>query len=233
MAAEQTCRRGLAAVVVAVGMVAGAVAAQDFDTVEEGLAANLEEMVSLSERACSVGAKPDFLLFNEFPLTGYSFGTRQEKLQFTITVPGPQTDRLGEPLGRSGHLAGVKRRVGRAEACLDRRRDEPGDDRTERRQRGSGRHPGGEAVRQRNEEPALAGDEERHRHRDHAAGDQSGHLDESVPSSPDSGDEASFDPAAELPEEEPAAVASAEESEESQEGSRWSISRFTRGLGDF
>jgi predicted amidohydrolase len=69
---------------------------QDFDTVEEGLAANLEEMVSLSERACSVGAKPDFLLFNEFPLTGYSFGTRQEKLQFTITVPGPQTDRLGE-----------------------------------------------------------------------------------------------------------------------------------------
>jgi len=67
----------------------------------------------------------------------------------------------------------------------------------------------------------------------HAAGDQSGQLPESVPSFPDSGAESMHVPATEQPEEEPAAVASAEESEESQEGSRWSISRFTRGLGDF
>jgi predicted amidohydrolase len=40
--------------------------------------------------------KPDFLLYIEFPLTGYSYGTREEKLEFTITVPGPETDRLGE-----------------------------------------------------------------------------------------------------------------------------------------
>ena len=69
---------------------------QDYDDVAEGLVANLEKMVEFCERACSEGSKPDFLLFNEFPLTGYSFGTRQEKLRFTITVPGPETQRLGE-----------------------------------------------------------------------------------------------------------------------------------------
>ncbi len=69
---------------------------QDFDNVTEGLRANLEEMVAMVERACSEGQHPDFILFNEFPLTGYSFGTRDEKLEFTITVPGPETDRLGE-----------------------------------------------------------------------------------------------------------------------------------------
>jgi hypothetical protein len=66
-----------------------------------------------------------------------------------------------------------------------------------------------------------------------AAGAQSGHLDRSVPSSPDSGAGNAYAPEPGQPEEEPASVASAEESEESREGSRWSISRFTRGLGDF
>ncbi len=69
---------------------------QDFDTVQEGLAHNLEHMVSFAERACSEGPKPDFILYNEFPLTGYSTGTRDEKLQFTLQIPGPETNRLGE-----------------------------------------------------------------------------------------------------------------------------------------
>ena len=69
---------------------------QDFARVDQGLEANLAKMIVLSETACSEGSKPDFLLFNEFPLTGYSFGTREEKLRFTITIPGPETDRLGE-----------------------------------------------------------------------------------------------------------------------------------------
>ncbi len=69
---------------------------QDYDDVAEGLKTNLESMVSMVEKACSEGKHPDFILFNEFPLTGYSFGTRDEKLEFTITVPGPETDRLGE-----------------------------------------------------------------------------------------------------------------------------------------
>jgi predicted amidohydrolase len=46
--------------------------------------------------ACTKGKKPDFILFNEFPLTGYSSGTRTEKLKYTIQVPGPETKRIGE-----------------------------------------------------------------------------------------------------------------------------------------
>lgn len=69
---------------------------QEAESIEAGLEINLNTMVRLSAQACSEGKKPDFLLFNEFPLTGYSTGTREEKLQFTIQIPGPETARLGE-----------------------------------------------------------------------------------------------------------------------------------------
>ncbi|MEM7610642.1 MAG: nitrilase-related carbon-nitrogen hydrolase, partial [Pseudomonadota bacterium] len=69
---------------------------QDFDTVEEGLAVNLESMVGWIEKACSEGSKPDIILFNEFPLTGYSSGPRADKLKFTLRIPGRETERLGE-----------------------------------------------------------------------------------------------------------------------------------------
>jgi len=69
---------------------------EDFDTVQEGLAHNLEYMVSWVDRACNEGKQPQFVLFNEFPLTGYSTGTRDEKLEFTLRFPGPETERLGE-----------------------------------------------------------------------------------------------------------------------------------------
>jgi len=69
---------------------------QEADTVEAGLATNLDTMVRFAREACNSGSKPDFLLYNEFPLTGYSFGSRDEKLRFTITIPGVETDALGE-----------------------------------------------------------------------------------------------------------------------------------------
>lgn len=69
---------------------------QDFPTVDEGLAHNLEQMTTLTQRACTTGKKPDFILFNEFPLTGYSDGLREEKLKFTIEIPGPETVALGK-----------------------------------------------------------------------------------------------------------------------------------------
>ncbi|MDJ0711093.1 MAG: nitrilase-related carbon-nitrogen hydrolase [Woeseiaceae bacterium] len=69
---------------------------QDFESVEEGLEHNLAHMMSFVDRACGEGGKPDFILFNEFPLTGYSDGTREEKLKFTLRIPGPETDALGE-----------------------------------------------------------------------------------------------------------------------------------------
>lgn len=40
--------------------------------------------------------KPDFLLYHEFSLTGYSGGSRTEKLKYTVIVPGPETERLGK-----------------------------------------------------------------------------------------------------------------------------------------
>ena len=69
---------------------------QEFDSVREGLAHNLEHMIRFANRACSEGRKPDLILYNEFPLTGYSDGTRDEKLKFTLQIPGPETDTLGE-----------------------------------------------------------------------------------------------------------------------------------------
>ena len=74
----------------------GATNLQEAESIEAGLESNLEHMIGFAKRACSEGAKPDFLLYNEFPLTGYSTGTRDEKLKFTLAIPGPQTDRLGE-----------------------------------------------------------------------------------------------------------------------------------------
>lgn len=69
---------------------------QKAPTIKEGLATNVERMAYWIDKACTEGKKPDFILFNEFPLTGYSSGTRNEKLKFTIQIPGPETERIGE-----------------------------------------------------------------------------------------------------------------------------------------
>ncbi len=69
---------------------------QDYENVADGLAANLAIMTGWAEKACKEGPSPDFILFNEFPLTGYSSGSRDEKLKFTIEIPGPETAALGE-----------------------------------------------------------------------------------------------------------------------------------------
>jgi predicted amidohydrolase len=69
---------------------------QKAPSVAEGLATNVERMAHWINEACTKGKKPDIILFNEFPLTGYSSGSRTEKLKFTIQVPGPETRRIGE-----------------------------------------------------------------------------------------------------------------------------------------
>ncbi|MEQ8514592.1 MAG: nitrilase-related carbon-nitrogen hydrolase, partial [Chromatocurvus sp.] len=68
---------------------------EDYPTVAEGLAANLEHMSAFVRQVCEEGEQPDFILFNEFPLTGYSTRPRSEKLAFTLEIPGPETDALG------------------------------------------------------------------------------------------------------------------------------------------
>ena len=67
-----------------------------FSSIEEGLEENMRYMEEMGDKAFNEGQKPDIILFHEFPLTGYSSGTRQDKLKFTIQVPGPETERLGE-----------------------------------------------------------------------------------------------------------------------------------------
>jgi predicted amidohydrolase len=69
---------------------------QDFDEVQDGLKENLAIMKRWIDKACTEGPQPDFILFNEFPLTGYSSGSREEKLKFTIEIPGPETAALGK-----------------------------------------------------------------------------------------------------------------------------------------
>ena len=69
---------------------------QNAPSIKEGLEENIRRMGYWVNKACTEGKKPDFILFNEFPLTGYSQGTREEKLKFTITVPGPETEAIGK-----------------------------------------------------------------------------------------------------------------------------------------
>lgn len=67
-----------------------------FPTIKEGIQYNLEHMIGLAKKACAMEQKPDILLFHEFPLTGYDPGTRSEKLQFALELPGPETEALGQ-----------------------------------------------------------------------------------------------------------------------------------------
>ena len=69
---------------------------QDYEDPQQGLKTNLDHMIDMANKACSENSKPDILLYHEFPLTGYSSGSRSEKLNYTIQVPGPETEALGE-----------------------------------------------------------------------------------------------------------------------------------------
>ncbi len=67
-----------------------------FPSIAEGLEENIAYMEKMGRQAYAEGKKPDILLYHEFPLTGYSSGSRSDKLKFTIEVPGPETNRLGK-----------------------------------------------------------------------------------------------------------------------------------------
>jgi predicted amidohydrolase len=69
---------------------------KSFPSFEEGIQYNLDHMIALANKACATEQKPDILLFHEFPLTGYDPGTRTEKLNFTLEIPGPESNALGK-----------------------------------------------------------------------------------------------------------------------------------------
>ncbi len=57
---------------------------------------NLDRMLELGQEACDGASKPDILLYHEFPLTGYLYGDRDDKLDVALTIPGPESDALGD-----------------------------------------------------------------------------------------------------------------------------------------
>ncbi|NMP31135.1 hypothetical protein HII17_06120 [Thalassotalea sp. M1531] len=74
----------------------GVASLKKFPSIEHGIQHNLDHMVELANKACSMAVKPDILLFHEFPLTGYDPGTRTEKLKFALDIPGKETEVLGQ-----------------------------------------------------------------------------------------------------------------------------------------
>ena len=73
------------------------------------------------------------------------------------------TDPLGEALGRSGHELGKLSQSW----C-----DDLSGETAQRAERGSGEDPGQEAVGERDQDPAPAGDDEQHGHCHDAGGDR-------------------------------------------------------------
>jgi hypothetical protein len=94
-------------------------------SIKEGLATNVKRMAYWINEACTKGRKPDFILFNEFPLTGYSSGTRADKLnelaQHLGEQPCARSATMLEHLGRHPH-----RGLGRRQREARRRREQPG-----------------------------------------------------------------------------------------------------------
>lgn len=53
---------------------------------------NLDKVTKLIKQACTEGEKPNIILLHEFPLTGYIYGNRTEKLSISLKIPGPESD---------------------------------------------------------------------------------------------------------------------------------------------
>jgi predicted amidohydrolase len=61
-----------------------------------GMAANLQHMLHLIDTACGYGPRPDLLAFHEFPISGWDRWNRAEALRFSIEIPGPEVEAIGE-----------------------------------------------------------------------------------------------------------------------------------------
>lgn len=55
---------------------------------------NLGKVKQLIEEVCTTGEKPNMVLLHEFPLTGYLYGTRDDKVQMALEIPGKESDEL-------------------------------------------------------------------------------------------------------------------------------------------
>lgn len=57
-------------------------------------AENLEHVKNLIIESCTTGEKPDIVLLHEFPITGYLSGSRKDKVQMAMEIPGPESDAI-------------------------------------------------------------------------------------------------------------------------------------------
>ncbi|NOU61390.1 nitrilase-related carbon-nitrogen hydrolase [Marinifilum caeruleilacunae] len=55
---------------------------------------NLQKVKNLVVEACTTGDKPNIVLMHEFPLTGYLYGGRKDKVQMALQIPGEETSEL-------------------------------------------------------------------------------------------------------------------------------------------
>ena len=69
---------------------------EDIGQAKQILRRNSEHMVEWGKKACAAEQKPDIILFHEFPLSGYFFGNRDQKLQMAIEIPGDESNALAE-----------------------------------------------------------------------------------------------------------------------------------------
>ena len=69
---------------------------KDIAQAKEILKKNAEHMIAMGRKACSAEQKPDIILFHEFPLSGYFYGNRDQKLNMAIEIPGNESNMLAE-----------------------------------------------------------------------------------------------------------------------------------------
>lgn len=70
--------------------------ADNVEDAKQVFAENLEHVKDMIIESCTTGEKPNMILLHEFPLTGYVYGGRQEKLQMSFNIPGKESDALCE-----------------------------------------------------------------------------------------------------------------------------------------
>ncbi len=68
----------------------------NIDNAESVIKQNLEKVETMITRACTEGEEPDIILLHEFPLSGYIYGTRNEKLAAALKIPGPESNAIGK-----------------------------------------------------------------------------------------------------------------------------------------
>ena len=61
-----------------------------------GMKKNLDHMLWLIDAAQNYGGHKDYLAFHEFPITGWDQWTRNEILGFAISLPGHETEAIGQ-----------------------------------------------------------------------------------------------------------------------------------------